>query len=1310
MTFDAAVDISGNPQLELDFNGTAKAAACATGTNTTTMACSYTVAVGDSAPNGVGIAANKLTGGTITATGSTTNTADLDHSVVSIHTGHKVDGIRPTLVTTGSDAPTTSADGTQVILTFSEALSSADASKFTVAVTTSGSIVSNTGTAATFSGSQVTVTHTGVVSLTSTVSVALSQQAVADLAGNSNPSTSATTVTKALVPVAGPTPLSCDATDAAITGTVQALESGGNTEVTDVTNLVADCTTLLRLKDELQGTVSLNWDPAIQMWSQLTTGVDWDGIRVSATSHRVIELILPNEGLDGDIPAALANLGGLITLDLRNNPLGDDVTNLNLPTTLTILSLSYTGLTGTIPAALSQLTELTFLELNNNELTGPIPDLSQLTELDRVYLSNNQLSGQIPSLSQLAEMRILDLSNNQLTGQIPPLSGLAALEELFLWNNQLTGPIPASLNELTTLITLSLSLNQLSGPIPDLSNLDNLEIMYLRNNQLTGPIPASLGDLDALTALSLRNNQLSGPIPAALGGLDALTYLWLSSNPLTGPIPATWGDADPDNDPNTPAPHPFADLLSLHLYDTNWTGTDPTDIQALRDKAGLTLWTNRRPTAPEVTDTPLTPGETFTYTVAFSDRDNDTLTYHATLADGTDLPDTLPSNPAPEDLAFDPATQILSGIPPAAGSIAVTVSVTDEDSPNPPTATDPFCHAARTSTNNPPPLCAYVTVIITPDTRRPPTGPSIPAQVATRERAFSYTVPEFDDPDGPAVIYQASQADGSVLPAWLAFNTTTRTFSGTPPTTGRIDIRVTATDTAYPPSTVSVTFPLTVRAPVTRPPGGGGGGGGGGGPRTSAPDAPSNLLAAAGDGQVVLTWDAPEDDGGAAITDYEYRINGSGPWISTGSTETTHTVTGLDNGTPYVFEVRAVNRIGKGGISNRAEAKPDVFTLDFAHFANGEGLTSDLVFVNVGTHPIRPALSFYDKGGNLIAAESVVEITGDLEVTEDGALSIQTAMEPLGELTISTHGQGELVSGSVRVISFGPIGGVLRFDLPDIGVAGVGASPPVRGRRLPGPPPGGRNQHRGRDPQPGIEPGDRAVRIDARGCAARRREYPSSGQRAVVLVYRHGVHCRRYVGLRGVGALRCRGSGDVHNRGPGTGCRQPHLHHPAGASGAPRRRPGGGADLRAFRQRRGHHLRSGVRESIHRAEPSRAHPLSFGHPSAPSRDLFLRHRWPADARPIGGGHHGRSGGHGGRRPDGPDGDGAAGSAHDLDPRSRVAGEWIGAGGRGRAHRRGPALGPPRHRGGRGGSQPTPQRRPLPGAPPGGRNQHRGGGP
>ena len=231
---------------------------------------------------------------------------------------------------------------------------------------------------------------------------------------------------------------------------------------------------------------------------------------------------------------------------------------------------------------------------------------------------------------------------------------------------------------------------------------------------------------------------------------------------------------------------------------------------------------------------------------------------------------------------------------------------------------------------------------------------------------------------------------------------------------------------------------------ATRPPGGGGGGGG---PRTSAPGSPRNLTAAGGNGEVVLSWEASARDGGAAITDYEYRINRRNPWISIGSTDTTHTVTGLVNGTAYVFEVRAVNRIGKSFSSNRAEATPEapeVFALDFAHFANGTSITSDLVLVNVAPQPVRPAIYFYDTEGAPIAAESVLEVTADLEITEDGGLTVRTEMEPLGVLTISTHGRGELVSGSARVVSDGPIGGGLRYNFPAIGEAVVGASPPVR--------------------------------------------------------------------------------------------------------------------------------------------------------------------------------------------------------------------------------------------------------------------------
>ncbi len=43
----------------------------------------------------------------------------------------------------------------------------------------------------------------------------------------------------------------------------------------------------------------------------------------------------------------------------------------------------------------------------------------------------------------------------------------------------------------------------------------------------------------------------------------------------------------------------------------------------------------------------------------------------------------------------------------------------------------------------------------------------------------------------------------------------------------------------------------------------------------------------------------------------------------------------------------------------------------------------------------------------------------------------------------STHGRGDLVTGSVRVVSDGPLGGMLRFDHPDLGEAVVGASFPI---------------------------------------------------------------------------------------------------------------------------------------------------------------------------------------------------------------------------------------------------------------------------
>ncbi|WP_143539957.1 putative Ig domain-containing protein, partial [Rhizobium sophoriradicis] len=71
------------------------------------------------------------------------------------------------------------------------------------------------------------------------------------------------------------------------------------------------------------------------------------------------------------------------------------------------------------------------------------------------------------------------------------------------------------------------------------------------------------------------------------------------------------------------------------------------------------------------------------------------------------------------------------------------------------------------------------------------------AQNATVGSAFSFTLPTttFTDVDsGETLAYSATAADGTALPSWLSFNASTRTFSGTPTTSGTYGVRVTATD------------------------------------------------------------------------------------------------------------------------------------------------------------------------------------------------------------------------------------------------------------------------------------------------------------------------------------------------------------------------------------------------------------------------------------------------------------------------------------------------------------------------------------
>ena len=460
------------------------------------------------------------------------------------------------------------------------------------------------------------------------------------------------------------------------------------------------------------------------------------------------------------------------------------------------------------------------------------------------------------------------------------------------------------------------------------------------------------------------------------------------------------------------------------------------------------IWISTGGTATSYTVTGLTNGQSYTFRVRAVNRVGAGLASSSQSATPTS---TVVAPDTPTDLSATPGNRqvMLSWVQPSGGA-ALTHYEYEQDGSGTWTSTggtapsytvtgltngQTYTFRVR-AVNSAGPSAASGSQTATPTTTEPEAPESLSFTPGDQQVTLRWRAPPNDG--GSEITHYEYEQDGSGT--WISTDGTATSHTVTGLNNGQTyTFRVRAVN--------ALGTGAAVMLEATPSPSTGGGGGGGGGPQETWPSAPENLVAEGGDGQVKLTWEAPENDDGAEITDYEYRIDRRNPWISTGSTDTTHTVTGLVNGTVYVFEVRAVNRIGRGRASNRAEATPEapeVFTLDFAHFANGTGIISDFVLVNVSPHPIRPAIYFYDRGGHLIDPASVVDVTVDLEVTEDGGLTVRTEMEPLGELTISTHGQGELVSGSVKVVSDGPIGGGVRYGVPNIGVAGVGASPPVR--------------------------------------------------------------------------------------------------------------------------------------------------------------------------------------------------------------------------------------------------------------------------
>ena len=196
--------------------------------------------------------------------------------------------------------------------------------------------------------------------------------------------------------------------------------------------------------------------------------------------------------------------------------------------------------------------------------------------------------------------------------------------------------------------------------------------------------------------------------------------------------------------------------------------------------------------------------------------------------------------------------------------------------------------------------------------------------------------------------------------------------------------------------------------PAPRPPGNGDGGG-----LLFPPEAPAGLMAMPGEGAVRLEWSPPESDGGTPILRHEYRLKEGlgefGEWTpipdsAPGEVNASgYTVGGLFNGTVYVFELRAVNLVGDGRVSEPVEV---VMLLDRVYWSNfrGEelqGSEASLEHTPFGGTPRSLRLRF---GAGLRFEESELEGEGEVRATRMGGYGYRYTSRTTGELSLDYDG------------------------------------------------------------------------------------------------------------------------------------------------------------------------------------------------------------------------------------------------------------------------------------------------------------------